>query len=141
MFRSVWLRFVCWEISNPVHIVDYSCGYGYLGLKLLPLLPKSSRCTGIDKGQKLINDAKKLFQTLPSEAEFIVADVTEIELESKYDIAVCHAFLLHMTDPLNYPHLKSYRFLRKGIPQRDNEDKMLRRPHPFNKVWIFCFQS
>ncbi|MFD0770095.1 methyltransferase domain-containing protein [Bacillus sp. CGMCC 1.60114] len=89
-----------WKISKPVHIIDFGCGYGYLGLKLLPLLPLGSRYTGIDKGQQLIHTAKSLFQDLPYEAEFIEADVTEIELESKYDIAVCHAFLLHMADPI-----------------------------------------
>lgn len=88
-----------WKISKPVHIVDYGCGYGYLGLKLLPLLPIGSRYTGIDKGKKLINKARELFHILPYEADFLEADVTEIELESKYDIAVCHAFLLHMNDP------------------------------------------
>ncbi|MEI4828767.1 methyltransferase domain-containing protein [Bacillus sp. FJAT-53711] len=89
-----------WKISKPVHIIDFGCGYGYLGLKLLPLLPLGSRYTGIDKGQQLIHTAKSLFQDLPYEAEFIEADSTEIELESKYDIAVCHAFLLHMADPI-----------------------------------------
>ncbi|PGE99357.1 methyltransferase [Bacillus pseudomycoides] len=88
-----------WKISKPVHIVDYGCGYGYLGLKLLPLLPIGSRYTGIDKGKKLINKARELFRILPYEADFLEADVTEIKLESKYDIAVCHAFLLHMNDP------------------------------------------
>ncbi|MCI0764402.1 methyltransferase domain-containing protein [Bacillus sp. TL12] len=90
-----------WKISKPVHIVDFGCGYGYLGLKLLPLLPKGSRYTGIDKGKKLINEARELFRSLPYEVEFIEADVTEIELETKYDIAVCHAFLLHMDNPKN----------------------------------------
>ncbi|MBY0599207.1 methyltransferase domain-containing protein [Bacillus bingmayongensis] len=88
-----------WKISKPVHIVDYGCGYGYLGLKLLPLLPVGSRYTGIDKGKQLLNEARNLFHPLPYEAEFNEADVTEIELESKYDIAICHAFLLHMNNP------------------------------------------
>lgn len=88
-----------WKISKPVHIVDYGCGYGYLGLKLLPLLPIGSRYTGIDKGKQLLNEARNLFHPLPYEAEFNEADVTEIELESKYDIAICHAFLLHMNNP------------------------------------------
>ncbi|PEB56097.1 methyltransferase [Bacillus pseudomycoides] len=88
-----------WKISKPVHIIDYGCGYGYLGLKLLPLLPIGSKYTGIDKGEHLINEAKKLFQELPYESGFIEADASEIKLESKYDVAVCHAFLLHMNDP------------------------------------------
>ena len=88
-----------WKISKPVHIIDFGCGYGYLGLKLLPLLPKGSKYTGIDKGQQLINKAIEYFHNLPYETEFFVADTNEIELESKYDIAVCHAFLLHMSEP------------------------------------------
>ncbi|MDZ5610316.1 methyltransferase domain-containing protein [Bacillus pseudomycoides] len=88
-----------WKISKPVHIVDYGCGYGYLGLKLLPLLPIGSRYTGIDKGKQLLNEARNLFHPLPYEAEFNEVDVTEIELENKYDIAICHAFLLHMNNP------------------------------------------
>lgn len=87
-----------WKISKPVHIVDYGCGYGYLGLTLLPLLPLGSRYTGVDKDKKLINEARELFRSLPYEVEFIEADATEIELERNYDIAVCHAFLLHMND-------------------------------------------
>ncbi|WP_042149752.1 methyltransferase domain-containing protein [Paucisalibacillus sp. EB02] len=88
-----------WKISKPVHIIDFGCGYGYLALKLLPLLPKGSKYTGIDKGQQLINKAIEYFKNLPYESEFFVADSNEIELEDKYDIAVCHAFLLHMSEP------------------------------------------
>ncbi|HHT7238273.1 MULTISPECIES: class I SAM-dependent methyltransferase [Bacillus] len=88
-----------WKISEPVHIVDYGCGYGYLGLILLPLLPNGSKYTGIDSGEALIAEARELFRSLPYESEFIEEDATEIELENKYDIAVSHAFLLHMNSP------------------------------------------
>ncbi|MES5894418.1 MULTISPECIES: class I SAM-dependent methyltransferase [Bacillus cereus group] len=88
-----------WKISEPVHIVDYGCGYGYLGLVLLPLLPNGSKYTGIDSGKALIAEARELFRALPYEAEFIEGDATEIDLENKYDIAICHAFLLHMSTP------------------------------------------
>ncbi|WP_241139035.1 class I SAM-dependent methyltransferase [Bacillus mycoides] len=88
-----------WKIFEPVHIVDYGCGYGYLGLILLPLLPNGSNYTGIDSGEALIAEARELFRSLPYESEFIEGDATEIELENKYDIAVSHAFLLHMNSP------------------------------------------
>ncbi|RAN80302.1 class I SAM-dependent methyltransferase [Bacillus sp. SRB_331] len=88
-----------WKITEPVHIVDYGCGYGYLGLILLPLLPNGSKYTGIDSGEALIAEARELFRSLPYESEFIEGDATEIELENKYDIAVSHAFLLHMNSP------------------------------------------
>lgn len=101
-YNNDYLQFLVnsvWKISKPVNIIDFGCGYGYLGLKLLPLLPEGSKYTGIDKGQQLINKAKEYFHKLPYEAEFLLADTNEIEIESKYDIAICHAFLLHMSEP------------------------------------------
>lgn len=88
-----------WRITKPVHIVDYGCGYGYLGLVLMPLLPKGSKYTGIDSGETLLAEARDLFRFLPYESEFIEGDATEIELNDTYDIAICHAFLLHMSSP------------------------------------------
>lgn len=38
-----------------------------------------------------------MFRSLPYESEFIKGDAIEIELKNKYDIAICHAFLLHMS--------------------------------------------
>ncbi len=90
-----------WKIATPVHMIDFGCGYGYLGLKLLPLLPKGSRYTGVDLGAKLLDEARKLFKPLPYNTEFIQANIHEIDLERKYDIALCHAFLLHVPNPLD----------------------------------------
>lgn len=88
-----------WKITKPVHIVDYGCGYGYLGLVLMPLLPEGSKYTGIDSGETLLTEARELFRFLPYDSEFLEGDATEIELNDKYDIAICHAFLLHMSSP------------------------------------------
>lgn len=48
-----------WKIHKPVKIIDYGCGFGYLGLKLLPLLPQGSTYTGIDKGSALLMKRKR----------------------------------------------------------------------------------
>lgn len=88
-----------WKINKPVHIVDFGCGYGYLGLVLMPLLPKASKYTGIDSGGTLLAEARELFRLLPYESEFLEGDATEIKLNDTYDIAICHAFLLHMSSP------------------------------------------
>ncbi|GIO27379.1 class I SAM-dependent methyltransferase [Ornithinibacillus bavariensis] len=118
-----------WKISKPIHIIDFGCGYGYLGLKLLPILPKGSKYTGIDKGQQLINKAKEYFHNLPYETEFFVADTNEIEMESKYDIAVCHAFLLHMSEPK--------RMLQRMIDSIVNDGKII----CFEPHWISGMSS
>lgn len=88
-----------WKFSKPINIIDYGCGYGFLGLKLLPMLPEGSTYTGIDKGIELINRAKELFQHTSFRTEFIQGDIETMQVERKYDVAMCHAFLLHMTDP------------------------------------------
>ncbi|MGG4090967.1 class I SAM-dependent methyltransferase [Paenibacillus lautus] len=87
-----------WKLNAPVNIVDYGCGYGYLGVKLLPLLPEGSTYTGIDKGEDLIKEAREVFDKLPYSAEFIQGDI-DMFVHRQYDVAICHAFLLHMANP------------------------------------------
>src|SRR5690606_4903516 len=82
-------------------IIDFGCGYGYLALKLMPLLPAGSSYTGIDLGEKLLDKARNIFNKLPYETQFIHCDVTTFTPDATFDIAISHAFLLHMPDPLN----------------------------------------
>ncbi|WP_461301416.1 class I SAM-dependent methyltransferase [Bacillus sp. F9_6S_D1_P_5] len=101
-YNDDYVRFLVntvWKITKPAHIVDYGCGYGYLGLVLMPLLPEGTKYTGIDSGETLLSEARELFRLLPYETEFLEGDATEIELNDTYDIAICHAFLLHMSSP------------------------------------------
>ncbi|RTE11753.1 methyltransferase domain-containing protein [Paenibacillus whitsoniae] len=93
LVRSVW------KINAPVRIVDFGCGYGYLGTKLMPLMPEGSVYTGIDAGRQLIAHAETIFREAPYPTHFILGDIRELELEETYDLAVCHAFLLHMEQP------------------------------------------
>jgi len=89
-----------WKIDKPVHVIDFGCGFGHLGLRLLPILPKGSTYTGIDAGEKLIQQAHTLFRHSPYETSFIQGDFLELPSECKYDLAICHAVLLHMADPM-----------------------------------------
>ena len=45
-YNNDYLEFLVnfvWKIKSPVNIIDFGCGYGFLGLKLLPILPKKSK--------------------------------------------------------------------------------------------------
>ncbi|WP_426447913.1 class I SAM-dependent methyltransferase [Paenibacillus sp. S-38] len=91
---------IVWRIDWPVDLLDFGCGYGYLGLKLMPLLPEGSTYTGIDRSGELLKRARDAFRDAPYPAEFIEADLeTPIRPERRYDLAVCHALLLHLSDP------------------------------------------
>ena len=73
MYNDDYIEFLVnsvWKINNPIHLIDFGCGYGYLGLKLLPLLPKGSKYTGVDAGALLIKHAKEIYQDSPFETEF-----------------------------------------------------------------------
>lgn len=85
-----------WKIETPVNIVDYGCGYGYLGLRMLPLLPAGSTYTGIDMEEELLEEAKRLFECLTYDVTFIKKDLLEYIPQSQYDLAICQSFLRHI---------------------------------------------
>jgi len=102
-YNEDYIRFLVervWRITSPVDMLDYGCGFGHLGLRLLPLLPSGSKYTGIDAGTDLIRRARELFRHSPFETEFIEGDFHAVAFERKYDLVLCHAVLLHMTDPM-----------------------------------------
>lgn len=88
-----------WNFVEPVDIVDYGCGYGYLGLKMLPLLPEGSTYTGIDSSLELIEEARKIFRNSSFETNFLNCDVYEYEPEAIFDVSICQALLRHSIYP------------------------------------------
>lgn len=88
-----------WNITEPVKIIDFGCGYGYLGMVLLPFLPKGSTYTGIDIQEAFLDEAKLLFRESQYITEFIKHDLNSYTTEEKYDIAICQALLRHLSDP------------------------------------------
>lgn len=85
-----------WKINTPIKIIDFGCGYGYLGMKLLPLLPKGSTYTGIDIGKELLQTAEKAFQNSLFEVNFIETDLLDYVPSPEYDLAICQSVLRHI---------------------------------------------
>jgi SAM-dependent methyltransferase len=90
-----------WKIKDPVNILDFGCGLGYVGTILLPVLPAGSTYTGIDISDNLLNEAKIIFKDTVYKTEFIQADLNEYIPESKYDIATSQAVLRHIPNAEN----------------------------------------
>ena len=91
-----------WKISQPVSVLDCGCGYGHLGLLLLPHLPEGSTYTGIDFAGDLIQKGKSLFAAQGTEATFLCKNVLEHSAENQYDLVICQAVLRHLDDPASF---------------------------------------
>ena len=91
-----------WRIHEKVNIVDFGCGYGYLGLSILPLLPKGSYYTGIDESPELIKKGREVFAELGIDATFECLDALNTPYQDNtFDVSMCHAFLMHQPSPSN----------------------------------------
>jgi 2-polyprenyl-3-methyl-5-hydroxy-6-metoxy-1,4-benzoquinol methylase/DNA-binding XRE family transcriptional regulator len=85
-----------WKVDSAVKILDCGCGYGSLGLLMMPLLPEGSTYTGIDFAEELIDQGKKMFSNSGIQGEFIKKDFYEYPVTEKYDIVICQAVLRHL---------------------------------------------
>ena len=89
-----------WELPRFRTFVDFGCGFGFLGLKLLPLLPHGCTYTGVDASRALLDKAEELYADLPYEAGFIVSEAYDTPFDdSQFDVAMCHAVLQHLKEP------------------------------------------
>ena len=59
-----------WRITSPIHVIDFWCGDGYLGKKLVEILPKGSTYTGVDNSY-FIQKAKETFKDAKISSDFI----------------------------------------------------------------------
>lgn len=91
---------IVWHIESPIDVIDFRCGDGCLGLKLLALLPEGSTYTGIDN-EYFANKAKTNFDNTSFDAKFIVSDMYSFETVKKYDMAICQVALRHMNRPMD----------------------------------------
>ena len=89
-----------WKITKKVDVVDFGCGYGYLGLVLMPLLPEGSTYTGVDISEELINKGCEIFKSVPFKHKFIVSSANGVpEKDDTFDIAICNSVLMHIPEP------------------------------------------
>jgi ubiquinone/menaquinone biosynthesis C-methylase UbiE len=103
-FNDDYIEFLVekvWKIKKPVNIIDFGCGFGYVGLLLLPILPEGSTYTGIDIHEPLLDDAKRNFENSGYITNFIKADLNEFIPSENYDIATSQAVLRHIPNAKN----------------------------------------
>ena len=89
-----------WGIKEPSRLVEFGCGAGKMGMKLLPLLPSGSSYTGIDQSAALIANARQVWSGAPFQAEFHEGSIYDTPFpENTFDIALTHTVLMHVPHP------------------------------------------
>ena len=89
-----------WKITKKVDVVDFGCGYGYLGLVLMPSLPEGSTYTGVDISEELIKKGREIFKSVPFDHKFILSSANGVpEKDDTFDIAICNSVLMHIPEP------------------------------------------
>lgn len=88
-----------WKLNHPIDILDFGCGYGYLGLKFMPLLPEGSSYTGIELDQGQIEEAEGNFAHTSYSHAFIHENIYEYRADKKYDLVVALFLLSYMKHP------------------------------------------
>lgn len=107
MWNDDYFRFLVkevWKIGGPVDVLDCGCGFGYMRMMLMPLLPDGSTYTGIDFNANLLREGEKLSQNEKTDyqAEFICDDFLKHHFKKHYDIVISHCTMRHVSEPQNF---------------------------------------
>lgn len=101
MWNEDYIQFLIdkvWKIDKPITILDCGCGYGALGLLIMPLLPLGSKYVGIDFSEKMIHAAKEIFQDTEYDVRFIHSDIWDYKANKKYDMVISQSILRHVNN-------------------------------------------
>lgn len=105
MWNADYMEFLIqqvWHLDKPVNILDCGCGYGALGLLLLPLLPKGSTYTGLDFSKEMLQEGEKIYQAAGLNAKWILTDILDFSPKESYDLVISQALLRHVNDGERY---------------------------------------
>lgn len=88
-----------WRLNRPVDILDFGCGFGFLGQKLLPLVPDGSSYTGIELDSGELAEAERFFQETNYPYKLIQQDIYQYEPKRQYDFVVALYLMSYIQHP------------------------------------------
>lgn len=91
-----------WKIEHPVNVLDCGCGYAYMALLLMPLLPKGSTYTGVDFSRELISHGESLLKKAGMQGKLLHEDFCRMHTGQHYDVVLCQSVLRHIGDSHNF---------------------------------------
>jgi SAM-dependent methyltransferase len=107
--RSLYHNQDCWRFlvrdvwgidHTPCSVVDFGCGFGWMGLFLMPMLAAGSRYIGIDLAEPLLRKGASIFAVRPWQAGFVRGDASAAPIRnSRFDVAIAHTLMMHLPEP------------------------------------------
>jgi 2-polyprenyl-3-methyl-5-hydroxy-6-metoxy-1,4-benzoquinol methylase len=90
---SPWLR-----VGPDTAVLDVGCGIGRWSRRLAS---RGARVTGIDLSPTMVAEARARAtqEGVGERCRFLVADLAELELRTRYDLVLCVTVLQHILDP------------------------------------------
>jgi ubiquinone/menaquinone biosynthesis C-methylase UbiE len=90
-----------WKLDQICRLGEFGCGFGRIGLQLMPLLAQGSTYTGIDQSAKLIAKGRQVWASTPWLAEFHEGSIYETPFsDNSFDVAMTHTVLMHVPYPV-----------------------------------------
>tara|TARA_Y100001933_G_C18978139_1_gene555498 strand:- start:745 stop:1869 length:1125 start_codon:yes stop_codon:yes gene_type:complete len=96
-FQFIFTRVL--NINKQVDIIDFGCGTGYLGGKLMSFLPQGSHYTGVDFSREFLDQLEDDLEKHRDSIKVIESDINTYIPDKKHDIAICQALLRHTSNP------------------------------------------
>ncbi|MCR5389305.1 MAG: helix-turn-helix domain-containing protein [Lachnospiraceae bacterium] len=84
------------KFDAPVDMIDFGCGYGYLGMKFMPLLPEGSTYTGIELDKEQLKEADEYFAKNGYSYILLNENIYDHKPESKYDLVAALFLMSYM---------------------------------------------
>jgi ubiquinone/menaquinone biosynthesis C-methylase UbiE len=86
-----------WQLEQSCRLVEFGCGTGKMGLKLLPLLPKGSSYTGFDQSAALLAKGQEAWDNYPWQPACYQGSIYHAPfINDSFDIALTHTVLMHV---------------------------------------------
>lgn len=89
-----------WKLKQPCRLVEFGCGFGKMGLALLPLLSPGSSYTGFDLSPALLSRGRQVWTDQPWQARFCEGNIFAAPFASRiFDVTLTHTVLMHVPQP------------------------------------------
>jgi len=89
-----------WKLEQPCRLVEFGCGFGKMGLVLLPLLAPGSSYTGFDISSTLLSRGHQVWTDQPWQARFCEGNIFAAPFASRlFDVTLAHTVLMHVPQP------------------------------------------